>query len=64
MTDIADIERLRILVLWAAFAVSAAFGFLAQRTRFCTMGAISDIVGNCWTSTVSVVWALDDATAG
>lgn len=50
MTDLADFERLRILVLWAAFAASAVFGFLAQRTRFCTMGAISDIVGmGSWT---------------
>ena len=62
MTDIADIERLRILVLWAAFAVSAAFGFLAQRTRFCTMGAISDIVGmGSWTRLR--VWVMAVAVA-
>ena len=31
-------------VLWAAFALSIAFGAIAQRTHFCTMGAVSDIV--------------------
>ena len=31
-------------VLWAAFGLSAAFGAIAQRTQFCTMGAVSDIV--------------------
>ena len=31
-------------VLWASFALSAVFGAIAQRTHFCTMGAISDVV--------------------
>ncbi len=31
-------------VLWAAFLLSVVFGAIAQRTHFCTMGAISDIV--------------------
>lgn len=31
-------------VLWAAFALALAFGAIAQRTHFCTMGAIADIV--------------------
>src|SRR5690606_5744655 len=31
-------------VLWAAFALSVAFGAIAQRTHFCTMGAVADIV--------------------
>lgn len=48
--EIADLHKLQTLVLWAAFAVSAAFGFIAQRTHFCTMGAISDIVNmGVWT---------------
>lgn len=42
--EIADLHRLQTLVLWAAFAVSVVFGFIAQRTHFCTMGAISDVV--------------------
>lgn len=48
--EMADLFELRALVLWAAFAVSVAFGFVAQRTHFCTMGAISDVVNmGSWT---------------
>ncbi len=32
------------LVAWLAFALAVVFGATAQRARFCTMGAISDIV--------------------
>jgi uncharacterized protein len=42
--EIADLHKLQNLVLWAAFALALAFGFIAQRTHFCTMGALSDIV--------------------
>lgn len=38
-----DILALQVRVLWASFAVCVAFGALARRTDFCTMGAISDI---------------------
>jgi uncharacterized membrane protein YedE/YeeE len=31
-------------LLWAGFALAALFGAVAQRTHFCTMGALSDIV--------------------
>jgi len=41
--ELQDIQALQTQVLWAAFAVSVAFGAIAQRTHFCTMGAISDI---------------------
>jgi uncharacterized membrane protein YedE/YeeE len=41
---IADIGALTQYVLWATFALSAAFGVIAQRTHFCTMGAVADIV--------------------
>jgi uncharacterized protein len=48
--DIADFQKLQTLVLWAAFAASLLFGFIAQRTQFCTMGAVSDIVNmGSWT---------------
>lgn len=48
--ETADLQQLKVTVLWAAFAVSFAFGFIAQRTQFCTMGAISDIVNmGSWT---------------
>jgi hypothetical protein len=42
--DMTDFQSLHTQVLWAAFAISAAFGAIAHRTHFCTMGAISDIV--------------------
>lgn len=31
-------------VLWLAFAVAFVFGAIAQKTHFCTMGAVADIV--------------------
>jgi uncharacterized membrane protein YedE/YeeE len=31
-------------VLWAAFGLALAFGAIAQRTHFCAMGAVADIV--------------------
>ena len=31
-------------VLWLAFALGALFGVISQKTRFCTMGAVADIV--------------------
>ena len=31
-------------ILWLAFALGAAFGAVANRTHFCTMGAVADIV--------------------
>jgi uncharacterized protein len=40
-----DVASLTVIVLAAAFALAAAFGAIAQRTHFCTMGAIADIVG-------------------
>ena len=43
MTD-AALASLTSLVLWSAFAVGALFGAVTQRTGFCTMGAVSDIV--------------------
>lgn len=48
--DIAELNSLRVEVLWAAFAVALAFGAIVQRSQFCTMGAISDIVNmGAWT---------------
>lgn len=31
-------------IAWLAFGIGAVFGFTAQRTHFCTLGAVSDIV--------------------
>ena len=39
-----DLPGLVAQVLWAAFALAVAFGAIAQRTHFCTMGAVADIV--------------------
>lgn len=39
-----NIPGLTARVLWAAFALAVAFGAIAQQTRFCTMGAVADIV--------------------
>ncbi len=42
--DISQLNALTNQVLWAAFILAALFGAIAQRTHFCTMGAVSDIV--------------------
>ncbi len=39
-----DLPALHAQVLLAAFGLSVLFGAIAQRTHFCTMGAISDVV--------------------
>ena len=39
-----DLKALSTLVLWAVFGLALLFGAIAQRTHFCTMGAVSDIV--------------------
>ncbi|MET0312456.1 MAG: YeeE/YedE family protein [Burkholderiaceae bacterium] len=45
-----DISALGTQVLWAAFILSVIFGAIAQRTHFCTMGAISDVLNmSDWT---------------
>ncbi|MGA1317489.1 MAG: YeeE/YedE family protein [Rubrivivax sp.] len=39
-----DVSVLTTQVVWAAFAIALVFGAVAQRTHFCTMGAVADIV--------------------
>ncbi len=39
-----ELASLTVTVLWSAFAAAVVFGAVAQRTHFCTMGAIADIV--------------------
>ena len=39
-----DLPGLVQQVLWASFALAVIFGAIAQRTHFCTMGAVADIV--------------------
>ncbi len=60
-----DVESLRLQVLAAAFVVSLLFGAIAQRTHFCTMGAISDIVNiGDWTRMRMWVMAVGVAMIG
>jgi len=49
-------------VLWASFALALAFGAIAQHTRFCTMGAIADVV-NMGDWERARMWALAIAVA-
>lgn len=61
MVDV-DLSRLAGHVLWAAFGLAVVFGAVAQRTRFCTMGAIADVVSmGDWTR--ARMWALAIAVA-
>ncbi len=61
MTE-SDVAQLSTRILWAAFALAAAFGAIAQRCHFCTMGAVSDVV-NMGDWARARMWALAIATA-
>ncbi len=39
-----ELSSLTTTLLWGSFFISACFGAIAQRTHFCTMGAVSDVV--------------------
>ncbi|HMO45746.1 MAG TPA: YeeE/YedE family protein [Rubrivivax sp.] len=61
----ADLPGLTASVLWAAFALAVAFGAIAQRTHFCTMGAVADIVNlGDWTRMRMWVLAIGVAMIG
>ena len=60
-----DLPALTSRLLWGAFAGSAAFGALARRTHFCTMGAIADAVSmGDWTRIRMWVLAIAVAIVG
>jgi uncharacterized membrane protein YedE/YeeE len=60
-----DIKALSPLVLWAAFGLAVLFGAITQRTHFCTMGAISDVVNlGDWTRIRMWVLAIGVAMIG
>jgi uncharacterized membrane protein YedE/YeeE len=40
----AQVQALATQVLWLSFALAVVFGGVAQRTHFCTMGAVADAV--------------------
>jgi uncharacterized membrane protein YedE/YeeE len=56
MTE-AELPQLTARVLWAAFALALAFGAIARRTHFCTMGALADLVAYGDTSRLRM-WVL------
>ena len=61
MQDI-DMQAVATQVLWGAFGLSVLFGAIAQRTQFCTMGAVADIVSvGDWTR--MRMWALAGGVA-
>ncbi|MBU0590118.1 MAG: YeeE/YedE family protein [Gammaproteobacteria bacterium] len=48
--QVSDISLLSTQVLWVSFCLALVFGAIVQRTHFCTMGAVSDIVNmSDWT---------------
>ncbi len=61
MTE-ADLQSTTSLVLALSFAIGVTFGAVAQRTRFCTMGAVADlaVTGD---STRIRMWAVAAGTA-
>jgi hypothetical protein len=58
----ADLPALAAQVLLAAFALAVVFGAIAQRTHFCAMGAVADIV-NMGDWTRMRMWLLAMAVA-
>ncbi len=60
-----DLPGLVAQVLWATFALALLFGAIAQRTHFCTMGAVADIVNfGDWTRMRMWVLAMGVAIIG
>jgi uncharacterized membrane protein YedE/YeeE len=58
----ADVARLTAQVLWLAFGLGVVFGAIAQRTHFCTMGAVADVM-NLGDWTRARQWALAGGVA-
>jgi uncharacterized protein len=57
-----EMSGLAANVLWASFGLATVFGVIAQRTHFCTMGAIADVVNmSDWTR--ARMWVLAIAVA-
>ena len=60
-----DLNSLSMQVLGAAFGLSALLGAITQRTHFCTMGAVADIVNmGDWTRMRMWVMAMGVAMIG
>jgi uncharacterized protein len=57
-----EMSGLAAKVLWASFGLATVFGVIAQRTHFCTMGAVADVVNmSDWTR--ARMWVLAIAVA-
>lgn len=60
-----DLARLSTTVLLAVFALTFVFGAIVQRTNFCTMGSVADIVNfGDWTRMRQWLLAIAVATLG
>ncbi len=60
-----ELAELAVLVLWATLALSMAFGAISQRTHFCTMGAVADVVNmGDWTRMRAWILAMGVAAIG
>ncbi len=65
MTPDPDLATQSTVVLWAAFALAFAFGAIVQRTNFCTMGSVADVVSfGDWTRMRQWLLAIAVAIAG
>ncbi|MFZ2738220.1 MAG: YeeE/YedE family protein [Burkholderiaceae bacterium] len=63
--QISEISNLNSQVLWATFFLSLTLGALLQRTHFCTMGAVSDVVNmGDWTRMRQWILAIGVAMCG
>jgi uncharacterized membrane protein YedE/YeeE len=60
-----DLSALTTQVLWADFGLALVFGAIVQRTHFCTMGAVSDVVNmGDWTRMRQWAFAVGVAMIG
>ena len=60
--ELNELAALNTQVLWAAFLVAVFFGWIVQRSHFCTMGAISDWI-NMGDQSRAKMWLLAVVTA-
>ncbi len=61
----ADVAATTAQVLWAVFLLACAFGAIVQRSHFCTMGAVADIVHmGDWARMRNWVFAMGVAITG
>ncbi|MFN3594377.1 MAG: YeeE/YedE family protein [Thiobacillaceae bacterium] len=44
MDDAKMVQEITHLVVWSGFVLALIFGYVANKTSFCTMGAVSDVV--------------------